>query len=161
MSRPFQFFSPRFTLSLAIYLHGAVMRIRNAAQCATLAFLIFTIGGISAQTQSPQEHPMSRDRAHQGLRGPVKSCKEETTLPAVPDVHPQIRSESRTEFDPQGREISTRILQSDGSSWITRSEYSPSGQLLKLVSGVEGKAVTNTSYIYDDQGRLQKIVPDR
>jgi hypothetical protein len=159
MSRPFQFLSPRFTLSLAIH-HGAVMRIRNAAQCATLAFLIFTMGGISAQTQSPQEYPMSRDRAHQELRGAVKSCKEETTLPAAPDVRPQIRYESTTEFDREGRETSTRILQSGGSSWITRSEYSPSGQLLKLVSGVEGKTLTKTSYIYDDQGRLQKIVPD-
>ncbi len=103
---------------------------------------------------------MSRDRAHQGLRGPVRSCKEETTLPAVADVHPQIRSESTTEFDREGRETSTRILQSDGASWITRSEYSPSGQLLKIVSGIEGKAVSTTAYIYDDQGRLQKIVPD-
>jgi hypothetical protein len=103
---------------------------------------------------------MSRDRAHQSLRGPVKSCKEETTLPAVSDVRAQIRSEYTTEFDREGQEISTRILQSDGSSWITRSDYSPSGQLLKVVSGVEGKALTKTSYIYDDQGRIQKIVPD-
>jgi hypothetical protein len=103
---------------------------------------------------------MSHDRAHQGLRGPVKSCKEETTLPAVSDVRAQIRSEYTTEFDREGREISTRMLQSDGSSWITRSDYSPSGQLLKVVSGVEGKALTKTSYRYDDQGRLQKIVPE-
>ena len=103
---------------------------------------------------------MFRDRAHQGLRGPVKSCKEETTLPAVSDVRAQIRSEYTTEFDREGREISTRMLQSDGSSWITRSDYSPSGQLLKVVSGVEGKALTKTSYRYDDQGRLQKIVPE-
>lgn len=103
---------------------------------------------------------MSRDRAHQVLRGPVRSCKEETTPPAMPDVHTDLRSENTTEFDRDGREISTRILQSDGASWITRSEYSPSGQLLKVVSGVERKTVTKTSYIYDDQGRLQKIVPD-
>lgn len=90
---------------------------------------------------------MSRDRAHQVLRGPVRSCKEETTLPAVPDVRTELRSENTTEFDREGREISTRILQSDGSLWITRSEYSPSGQLLKVVSGVEGKTVTKTSYI--------------
>jgi hypothetical protein len=160
MSRPFQFFPLRFTLTLAIHLRGAVMRIRNAAQCATLALLIFTTRWISAQTPSPQEYSMSRDRAHQSLRGPVKSCKEETTLPAVSDVRAQIRSEYTTEFDREGQEISTRILQSDGSSWITRSDYSPSGQLLKVISGVEGKALTKTSYIYDDQGRIQKIVPD-
>jgi hypothetical protein len=135
------------------------MSIWKAAQCATLAFLIFTTGGLSAQTPSPQEYPMSRDRAHQDLRGPVKSCKEETTFPAVPDVRPELRSEYTTEFDREGREISTRMLQSDGSSWITRSAYSTSGQLLKVVSGVEGNALT-TSYIYDDQGRLQKIVPE-
>ena len=103
---------------------------------------------------------MVRDRARNAPRGPVKSCKYETTLPAVPDVRPQIRSESTTEFDREGREISTSILQPDGSLRITRSDYSPSGQLLKIVSGVEGTAVTKTSYIYDDQGRLQKIVSD-
>jgi hypothetical protein len=103
---------------------------------------------------------MVRDRAHSGLRGPVKSCKEETTFPAVADVRAQSRSEYTTEFDREGREISTRILQSDGASWITRSEYSPSGQVVKVVSGVEGKVVTTTSYIYDDQGRIQRIVPD-
>jgi len=103
---------------------------------------------------------MVRDRAHNALRGPVKSCKEETTFPAVADIRPQTRSEYTTELDREGREISTRILQSDGSSWITRSEYSPSGQLLKMVSGVEGKKLSTTSYIYDDQGRVQKIVPD-
>jgi len=104
---------------------------------------------------------MVRDRAQSGLRGPVKSCKDEMTFPAVADVRPQSRSEYTTEFDREGREISTRILQSDGSLWITRSEYSPSGQVLKVVSGVEGKAVTKTSYIYDDQGRIQRIVPDK
>jgi hypothetical protein len=103
---------------------------------------------------------MSRDRAHEGLRGPVKSCKEETTYPALPDVRSELRSESVTEFDPEGRATSTRILQSDGSSWITRYEYSPSGQPLKAVSGVDGKTEKTLSYIYDDQGRLQRIVPD-
>jgi hypothetical protein len=136
------------------------MRIRNAAQCASLAILIFATGWITAETPSPQEYPMVAARAHDGLRGRVKSCKEETTLPAVPDVRAQSRFEYTTEFDREGREISTRILQPDGSLWITRSDYSPSGQLLKVVSGVEGKAVTIASYIYDDQGRLQKIVPD-
>ena len=74
---------------------------------------------------------MVRDRAHSSLRGPVKSCKEETTFPAVTDVRPQSRSEYTTEFDREGREISTRILQSDGSSWVTRSSTRPLVRLLK------------------------------
>lgn len=104
---------------------------------------------------------MVPDRAHNGLRGPVKSCKEETTYPALPDVRSEFHSESVTEFDPESRVTSTRILQSDGSSWITRYEYSPSGQPLKAVSGVDGKTDKTLFYIYDDQGRLQKIVPDK
>src|SRR6478752_3298825 len=99
MSRPFQFFPSSLTLSLAIHIHGAVMRIRNAAQCATLALSILTTGWISAQTASPQEYPMVRDRAHNGLRRPVKSFKDEMTFPAVADVRPQSRSEYTTEFD--------------------------------------------------------------
>jgi hypothetical protein len=103
---------------------------------------------------------MVPDRAHNGLRGPVKSCKEETTFPDAADVRAQSRSEYTTEFDREGREISSRILQPDSSVSITRSEYSSSGQLLKMVSGVEGKKLSTSSYIYDDQGRVQKIVPD-
>ncbi|MFL6442828.1 MAG: hypothetical protein ACJ713_03380 [Candidatus Sulfotelmatobacter sp.] len=103
---------------------------------------------------------MVPDRAHNGLRGPVKSCKEETTFPDAADVRAQSRSEYTTEFDREGREISSRILQPDSSVSITRSEYSPSGQLLKMVSGVEGRKLSTSSYIYDDQGRVQKIVPD-
>ncbi|MGE5053778.1 MAG: hypothetical protein ACM3WP_06395 [Acidobacteriota bacterium] len=91
----------------------------------------------------------------------MKSCKEETTFPAAAEVRAELRSENTTEFDRKGREISARILQSDGSSWITRYQYSPSGQPLKAVSGADGKTDKTLSYIYDDQDRLEKIVPDK
>lgn len=35
---------------------------------------------------------MVRDRTHNGLRGPVKSCKEETTFPAAAEVRAELRS---------------------------------------------------------------------
>jgi len=104
---------------------------------------------------------MSRTRANDGLRGPVKSCREETTLAGVPGVRDEIRFGSTTEYDREGRVSSTRALQSDGSPWITQYEYSPSGQLLKVVSGTEGKEKSVTSYVYDGQGRIQRIVPDK
>jgi hypothetical protein len=104
---------------------------------------------------------MAPDRAHNDLRGSVKSCKYETKHPALPGVRAELRSESATEFNREGRVTSARILQSDDSSWITRYEYSPSGQPLKAVSGVDRKTEKTLSYIYDDQGRLQKIVPDK
>ena len=74
------------------------------------------------------------DRAQAGLRGPVKSCIEENTLPPVPDV-PERSSEIRYRFtrtyDPEGHELSTVHGNSDGSQWISRNQYDTSGQLLK------------------------------
>jgi len=100
------------------------------------------------------------DRAQAGLRGPVKSCIEENTLPPVPDV-PERSSEIRYRFtrtyDPEGHELSTVHGNSDGSQWISRNQYDTSGQLLKTVYGTEGKAQTETIYSYDLEGKLQKI----
>jgi hypothetical protein len=103
---------------------------------------------------------MVRNRAQDGLRGPVKSCREESTTAAVPNVHPEIRSESTTEYDREGRVSSIRN-QWDSSYWIVRYEYAPSGRLLKIASGNDEKSLSVTSYIYDEQGHIQKIVTDR
>jgi hypothetical protein len=161
MSRPFQFLSLSLTLPLKFNFDGAVMPIRNTASCASLAILLLAAGCLMAQTPWPEGSSMFRTRANDGMRGPVRSCREETTLAAVPGVRDEIRSASTTEYDREGRVSSTRVLQSDGSPWITHYEYSPSGQLLKVVSGTEGKEKSVTSYVYDAQGRIQRIVPDK
>ena len=91
------------------------MRMSNMARCVTLAILLLPPVCTMAQIQSPEEYSMVRDRAHDGLRGPVKSYTEENILPSVPEVRSELRWQSTTEYDPDGRERSTRMLQSDAS----------------------------------------------
>jgi hypothetical protein len=101
------------------------------------------------------------DREQRGLRGPVKSCTEESTHPGTTDAegktYPEVLSTYTTEYDPDGRILVTRIRNSDGSQWVARKDYDASGRLLKTASGVEGAALTETIYSYDQQGRLQNI----
>jgi len=103
------------------------------------------------------------DRIQAGLRGPVKSTTEESTYPNMTDAAGkalEVRFEHTTVYDPDGRILSTRSRNSDGSQWVTRYEYSNSAQLLKTASGVEGQALTETTYSYDRQGRLETITAD-
>lgn len=99
------------------------------------------------------------DRVQAGLRGPVKSSTEESTYPNMPHAAGkalEVRFEHTTVYDLDGRTLSTRSRNSDGSQWVTRYEYSNSAQLLKTASGIEGQALTETTYSYD-QGRLARI----
>ncbi len=103
------------------------------------------------------------DRVQAGLRGPVKSNTEESTHPNITDAVGKaldVRFEHTTVYDPDGRIQSTRSRNSDGSHWVTRYEYSNSAQLLKTTSGIEGQALTETTYSYDRQGRLETITTD-
>jgi YD repeat-containing protein len=103
------------------------------------------------------------DRLQAGLRGPVRSSTEESTYPNMTDVTGKsldVRFEYTTGYDPDGRILSTRSRNSDGSQWVTRYEYSTSGRLLKTASGIEGQALTETTYSYDRQGRIEKISTD-
>jgi YD repeat-containing protein len=101
------------------------------------------------------------DRDRVGLRGPVKSCTEETTHPAVTDAegksYPEFRSAGTTEYDRDGRVLATRTNSRDGQGWVSYYEYDASGRLLKIASELEGKAFTETIYSYDQEGRLQSI----
>ncbi|HEY6385299.1 MAG TPA: RHS repeat domain-containing protein [Candidatus Acidoferrum sp.] len=118
-----------------------------------------------AQVKPPEENKaIMSDREQRGLRGPVKSCTEESTHPGMTDAdgktYPEVHSEYTTEYDADGRILATRSRNSDGSQWVTMYTYDASGRLLKVTSGVEGKAVTRTTYSYDQQGRLQNISDD-
>src|ERR1700751_1881777 len=114
-----------------------------------------------AQSRSPAESSGAMsDRAQAGLRGPLKSTTEESAYPNTTDKAgkaSELRFEHTTLYDPDGRLLSTRSRNSDGSHWGTRYDYSNSGQLLKSASGTEGQGLTETTYSYDSQGRLAKI----
>jgi YD repeat-containing protein len=104
------------------------------------------------------------DREQRKLHGPVKSCTEETTYPDVTDAkgktEPGVRFESTTEYDKDGRTLSDRNKNSDGSQGVTRFDYDASGRLLKMESEDERQARAVTTYSYDQQGRLRSISTD-
>ena len=101
------------------------------------------------------------DHKQRALRGSVKSCTEESIHPGMTDAdgktYPEVHSEHTTEYDADGRILTTRSRNSDGSQWVVRYGYDASGRLLKTTSGIEGKALTETTYSYDQLGRLQNI----
>jgi hypothetical protein len=117
-----------------------------------------------AQSRSPEENSAGMsDRVQAGLRGPVKSSTEESTYPNMTDAAGKaldVRFERTTVYDPDGRILSTRSRNSDGSQWVTRYEYSNSAQLLRIASGIEGQVLAETTYSYDRQGRLERITTD-
>ncbi len=101
------------------------------------------------------------DGERQGLRGPVK-LSVITSHPGMTGAegktYPEFRSEFSSEFDVDGRLVASRHKNSDGSYWTTRHDYDASGRLLKTSSGTEGQANTETTYFYDQQNRLTKII---
>jgi hypothetical protein len=92
------------------------------------------------------------DRDRLGIRGPVKSCTEETTHPGVTDnqgkTYPEVRVAVTTEYDSDSQVLAMRNRNPGGES-VSYFEYDASGRPLKVASGVEGKALTETSYSYD------------
>jgi hypothetical protein len=127
-----------------------------------LVISIFAVPLTTAQiTPSEESSATMSEREQRGLRGPVKSCTEESTYPGMTDAdgktYPEVHSEYTTEYDTGGRILATRRSQSVGSEWVTRYSYDPSGRLLKTRSGIERQAGTETNYSYDQQGRLQNI----
>lgn len=127
-----------------------------------LSMAIFAVQLTTAQGASSRESGATMsDRENDGLRGPVKSWTVESTFPGMTDAEgktsPEVRSESTTEYETAGRRLATFHKNSDGSQWVARYVYGPSGRLLKTASGVEGQALTETDYSYDHQGRLQMI----
>lgn len=129
-------------------------------------FLGVTIGGVaggatefplansqSTETQSAPSatgsiHISDRERA--GLRGPVRTCREET-------VYPGGKSFTTTEYSLDGKLLTTRTSQSDGSEWVTSQTYDADGRLAKIVSGKLGDPGTERLYSYDETGRLLSI----
>jgi hypothetical protein len=64
------------------------------------------------------------DRERDGLRGPVRSCTEERTFDFGKAV-------TTTEYDPDGRILSQRTVNADGSESVHTKSYDTEGRLLR------------------------------
>jgi hypothetical protein len=95
------------------------------------------------------------------LRGPVKSCIEESTYPAWTSsdgtLIPENRSTQKAEYDEQGRTLETIYHNPDGSARVRKYSYDRTGKLLKISQGVEGQPAGEAVYSDDEQGRLRAI----
>lgn len=139
----------------------AIISVKRA-KLAILAVSILAVPLTTAQiTPSEEISATMSEREQRGLRGPVKSCIEESSYTGMTDAegktYPEVHSEYTTEYDTGGRILAARSSNSDGSEWVTRYSYDPSGRLLKTRWGIEGQAGMETNYYYDQQGRLQNI----
>jgi hypothetical protein len=128
------------------------------------AIILFALATLLGFAQNPdsktsRKEPPS-DRVRSGLRGPVKVCIQESTYPAMTTSNgtqiPERTVRIETEYDQEGRLVSTRNRNPDGSEWMVRNTYA-SGKLLKTTWGKEGEPPGVTSYAYDDEGRLTSI----
>jgi len=70
--------------------------------------------------------------------------------------HPLAEEDGDTPRPQEGRLLSTRNRNPDGSVWTDRNTYA-SGKLLKTTWGKEGEPPGVATYAYDDQGRLTSI----
>lgn len=126
---------------------------------------LFALAAPLCMAQGPQSKPAVRpvlsDREQAGLRGPVKSCGEETTYPSVtsPNGLPTARG-SETDYDEQGHVLARLYRNPDGSVWAVRNTYDGSGKLIRTTSGKEGGPSEATQYAYDEQGRPTRITTD-
>ncbi len=105
------------------------------------------------------------DREKAGLRGPVRTCLEETIFPGATTGDetqiPERRSWYATEYDVEGRVKVTRTRNSDGSEWVTRYTYDASGNQLKTACGKEDEPNQETNYFYGGHGRQLHITDSR
>jgi hypothetical protein len=101
------------------------------------------------------------DREQHGVRGPIKTCVEESTRAAfVADDgrhFPELNSTYKNQFSEEGRVIETRMRSSGGPEWVSRTVYASSGNFLKLEWGNVGEPTTESVYTYDNQGKLLKV----
>jgi YD repeat-containing protein len=108
----------------------------------------------STETQSPSSANRSirmSDRQKAELRGPVKMCVYESTMPDSKKLL------TKMEYSLDGKLLTTRTVQPDGPEWITSQTYDAEGRLVKTASGKVGEPGTELVHAYDDAGRLLSI----
>src|SRR6266516_1975962 len=92
------------------------------------------------------------DREEAGLRGSVRICVEETTYPTG-------KSLTTTEYGPDGRLLTTRTSNSDGSECFTTKTYEADGRLVKTSSAKSGEPATETRFIVRIEGFSGRFAP--
>ncbi len=100
-------------------------------------------------SRAPQSQLTARDEA--GLRGPVKTCVEESG-----------KSVATTEYSIDGQFLSARHefdgqLSYSSSDSVYTEVHDSEGRLAKSISGKQGEPTRETLYSYDDTGRLAVI----
>ena len=91
------------------------------------------------------------DREKAGLHGPVRTCEEETILP---DGKSHLTT---IEYSPDGRVLTARSSNLDGTEWIVTKTYDANGRLTKTISGNSREPGLERVYAYDGAGRLVRI----
>ncbi|WP_109485265.1 hypothetical protein [Occallatibacter savannae] len=107
----------------------------------------------------------SSDRDIAGLRGPVRSVTEERTYPAWTDAEgkarPAAEQWNKTEYDREGRLAVTwwRAPSGEGrANALTAIRYTyKDGRMLTRTAETDSKLMSQTTYDYDDTGRLKSI----
>ena len=116
----------------------------------TLAVLAVGTLVILAQTSGAPWQTDARSKA--GLRGPVRTCSEETITGAPGASYSFVQT---TEYSPEGRVMSQGTRTQDASEWITTYDYDSAGHLLRSTSGRADATPadrTITNYTQDDSG---------
>jgi YD repeat-containing protein len=121
----------------------------NAAAAAVMA-QISPLRSFGFATEGPTIGATMSDREKAGLRGPVRTCLEEI-------IYPTGKCLTTTEYSTDGRVLTTRMTQPDGSGWVTTHTYDADGRLTKTTSGNASEPGTETLYDYDEAGRLLSI----
>ena len=102
------------------------------------------------------------ERSDLGLRGPVKSCRSERTLPFRRCGADACETEERcsvttTGYDRAGRLLRQWFQNPDASEWTWIYAYDQSGRLRTIATdGTAGPSGVRTHY-YDQAGRLERI----
>jgi hypothetical protein len=137
-----------FLLFLTLGAAGVLMKAQSEAGARTI------ITGVAMS-----------EREQNRLRGPVKSCVQESTYPAFTDssgkAYPERKWKQETEYDREGHVITRRSWNSGGPESLTRYTYDNSGRLRKVTSNAEGAPPAETVYSYDEHGGLDKISDSR
>jgi len=92
---------------------------------------IFRLVGGDKIFDGLRAHTHTTDREQDGLRGSVRKSVEETIYARVPGTPTLEKSLKTTEYDLDGRLLTTRISNPDGSEWVTTKHTTLMGAWLK------------------------------
>src|SRR2546430_3320664 len=93
------------------------------------------------------------DREEAGLRGSVRICVEETTYPTG-------KSLTTTEYGPDGRLLTTRASNSDGSECFTTKTYEADGRLVKT-SSAKSRSEEHTSELQSQSNLVCRLLLEK